>query len=77
MTDQERQLLEMLAAEGKPTRLLGDQVPIAKSLQTEELVFLVSENPDACAVITPKGRHLLAGTDHKPKPGKPPFGFLG
>jgi hypothetical protein len=73
LTETERQLLEMLATEGKPTWLLADQVALAKSLQTAELVFLVT---DASAVITPKGRRYLADLECKPKPSKPPFGFL-
>jgi hypothetical protein len=74
VTDQERQLLERLAAEGKPTRLVEEELQVAKSLEADGLVFLIRNTLDA--VITPKGRHLLAGPARPPKPGKKPFGFL-
>jgi len=70
----ERQLLEMLAAEGKPTRLRDEDLLIAKALEEVGLVFVIRGTPDA--VITPKGRRILAELAQKPKPAKPPLGFL-
>jgi len=46
---------------------------LAKELERAGLVFLVG----AYAVITPRGRHLLAELEQKPpKPPKPPFNLL-
>jgi hypothetical protein len=74
--DSERQLLERLAAEGKATRLYELDVPVAKSLEGVGLPFLLGE-VEPYAVITPKGRRLLAELARKPpKPPKPPEGFL-
>jgi hypothetical protein len=77
MTLAERQLLERLAAEGKPTRLALGEVEAAKSLERDGYVFMVG---GTAAIITPKGRHALVGEEppKKPdrKPSKPPFGFL-
>ena len=76
LTDPERQLLERLAAEGKATRLYEGDIPIAKSLEGVGLLFLIGE-VEPYAVITPKGRRLLAELARKPtKPPKPPFGFM-
>jgi hypothetical protein len=51
-------------------------VPVAKSLEGVGLLFLIGEF-EPYAVITPKGRRLLAGLARKPpKPPKPPVGFL-
>jgi hypothetical protein len=69
-----RQLLERLATEGKATRLFADDLPVAKSLVVDGLLFLIGQD-DPYAVITPKGRRLLADLDLPPKP-KPQFGFL-
>jgi len=75
LTDPERRLLEMLATEGKPTWLLGYQLTVAESLEEAELVFFVRGGH--AAIITPKGRRLLAELEQKPpKPPKPPLGFL-
>jgi hypothetical protein len=76
LTEPERQLLDRLAAEGKATRLYEIDVPVAKSLEGVGLLFLIGEF-EPYAVITPKGRRLLAGLARKPpKPPKPPVGFL-
>jgi len=73
LSNPERELLERIAAEGKATRLLDEEVAFAKELETAGLLFLVG----AYAVITPKGRRLLAELVKKaPKSPKPPFGFL-
>ena len=66
LTDPERRLLERLADAGKPTQLFGEDLKIAKSLESDGIVFMVRDTP--YAVITPKGRHVLAGR-------KRPFGF--
>ncbi len=76
LTDPERQLLERLASEGKSTRLYEIDVPVAKSLEGVGLLFLIGE-VEPYAIITPKGRRLLAELARKPpKPPKPPVGFL-
>ena len=76
LTDPERQLLERLASEGKATRLYEADVPVAKSLEGVGLLFLIGE-VEPYAVITPKGRRLLAEIDQKPpKRPKPPIGFM-
>ena len=79
LTGPERQLLERLADEGKATKLFAEDLQIAKSLEGAGLVFLVRDGlgrGSGCAVIMPKGRHLLAELERKPpKPPKPPFGF--
>jgi hypothetical protein len=75
VTEPERQLLEMLAAEGKPTRLLSEDLQVAKSLESTGLIFMVRNT--GCAIITPKGRRYLADLERKAKPTKPPLGFLG
>ena len=64
LTDPERQLLERLAAEGKATRLFESDAPVAKSLEGVGLLFLIGE-VEPYAVITPKGRRLLAELDRK------------
>jgi hypothetical protein len=75
VTDHERQLLEKLAAEGKSTRLYDDDLQVAKSLRTSGLLFLIGED-EPYAVITPKGRRMLADGQKKPRAAKPPLGFL-
>ena len=75
MTDRERQLLERLAGEGKATRLSDEDLLIARALEEAGLVFVIRGSLDA--IITPKGRHLLAELEKKPpKRPKPPFGFM-
>jgi hypothetical protein len=65
LTDDERQLLNRLAAEGKSTRLYEADVPVAKSLEGVGMLFLIGE-VEPYAVITPKGRCLLADFDKQP-----------
>jgi hypothetical protein len=71
MTDAERKLLERLADEGKRTRLTLAELEVAKSLEVDGLVFMVGDTLDA--VITARGRHLLAdmeiGARHGKRPG--------
>jgi hypothetical protein len=74
LTESERKLLERLAAEGKPTRLAFGELESARSLERDGFVFLVGGEPRA--IITPKGRHFLAGEQPPKKPEKKPLGFL-
>lgn len=73
MTDAERQLLERLADEGKATRLTEAELRTAASLETDGFLFMIRNTFDA--IITPKGRHLLAdieiGARHGKRPGDP------
>ena len=73
MTDSERQLLERLAAVGKASRLTLGEVQVAKSLENDGLLFMVRDT--AYAIITPKGRHVLAGNEPPKPPSKKPLGF--
>jgi hypothetical protein len=73
MSDAQRQLLQRLASEGKATTLSADELQIAKSLETDGLLFIIRDTADA--IITPKGRHKLAGIEIDGMPGKKPFGF--
>jgi hypothetical protein len=76
LTDPQRQLLDRLAAQGKAARLYESDTPGAKSLEGVGLLFLIGE-VEPYAVITPKGRRLLAEIDQKPpRRPKPPVGFL-
>ena len=61
LSERERKLLERLAGEGKPTRLIADEIQIAKSLENDGLVLMVRDTKHA--IITPKGRHVLAGRE--------------
>ena len=73
LRDHERRLLDRLAAEGKATRLLNEDLATAKDLDAAGLVFLVGTS----AVVTPTARRLLAELEQKPpKPPKPPFNLL-
>jgi len=73
LNDSEHQLLDRLAAEGKATRLTLSELNVAKSLETDGLIFMIPHTLDA--IIMPKGRHLLAELERKPKRDTPPFGF--
>ena len=69
----ERQLLEKMAAEGKATRLLDEDLATAKDLEAAGLAFSVG----ASAVVTPRARRLLAELEQNPRtPPKPPFSRL-
>jgi len=73
LNDREWLLLEKLATEGKATRLLDEELGLAKELETAGLLFLVGST----AVVTPKARRLLAELAKKPpKPPKPPYSLL-
>ena len=74
LTDSERTLLDRLAAEGKRTRLAAEETLTAKSLESDGLLFMIRNTLDA--IITPKGRHALAGIEIGARPGTTkPFGF--
>ena len=73
LSDPERRLLERLAEAGKPTPLFSGEIKIARSLETADLVFLVRDGDPrdvGRAIITPKGRRLLAELEQNPP--KPP-----
>jgi hypothetical protein len=73
LSKNERRLLDRLAAEGKATRLLDEELATAKDLEAAGLLFLVGTT----AVVTPRARRLLAELEQKPpKPPKPPFSLL-
>ena len=73
-SESERKLLERLAVEGKPTLLTTEDLQIAGSLEADGLIFMIRNTLDA--IITPKGRHVLAGIEIGARPGKKPFGFF-
>jgi hypothetical protein len=73
LTDSERKLLDRLADEGKPTRLTTEETQTAESLERDGLLFVIRNTLDA--IITPKGRHALAGIEIGAQPRKKPFGF--
>ena len=52
---------------------MDEELLIAKALEEAGLVFLAGST----AVVMPKGRRFLADLERKPKPNKPPLGFLG
>ena len=70
-SDSERQLLDRLAAEGKATRLLDEELATAKDLEARGLLFLIG----LTAVVTPRARRLLADLAKEPKRDTPPFRF--
>jgi len=74
MIDRKRELLEKIAAEGKATRLLDEELATAKTLEADGLLFLVG----LTAVVTPKGRRVLAGEEIAAKKAlkKPPSSLL-
>ena len=45
--------------QGKTTRLFAEDLPVAKALEVVGLLFLIGQD-EPYAVITPKGRHVLA-----------------
>ena len=64
-------LFDRLAAEGKATRLLDEELATAKDLEAAGLLFLIG----LTAVVTPRARRLLAELAMKPKRDTPPFRF--
>jgi hypothetical protein len=82
LNDRERQLLERLGAEAKVTPLMSGEITTAQALEGADLVFLVQDGTGG-AIITPRGRRLLAEIARKPpkppmppKPPKPPLSLL-
>ena len=76
VTNEERRLLERLGAEGNVTALKSGEISAAMELEKVDLVFLVRDGTGG-AVITPKGRRLLAALEQKPpKRPKPPSRLL-
>jgi hypothetical protein len=58
LTPRERQLLERLADEGKPTKLEPDEVQTARELASVDLAFISRDTvgtDQIYAVVTPKG----------------------
>ena len=68
----ERQLLKRLAEAGKPTTLDADELVLAHLLATEGFLFMIKNTADA--IITPKGRHMLASIEMDGRPRTTPFG---
>jgi hypothetical protein len=66
LSAREQQLLAGLAQAGKPTELRAEDLIMGKHLESSGLVCFVGDT--ALAVITPKGRHALAGSE--PNPGR-------
>ena len=75
LSAREQQLLAGLAQAGKPTELRAEDLTLGKTLESSGLVCFVRDT--AWAVITPRGRHALAGSEPNPSPRKNPMGFLG
>ena len=75
MTNDEQALLERLSAEGKVTALKSGEINIARELEKADLVFLVPDGSGG-AVITPRGRRLLAELESAKKSANKPLGFL-
>jgi len=80
LTPREKKLLARLAAEGKATKLAPGEIIPARDLDSFELLFTArdTEDPQSMyAVITPKGRKILATEESAQKSNKkPPLGFL-
>ena len=76
LSSDEQHLLERLGLAGQAILLQSGEVAAAKAMEKADLVFLVPDGSGK-AIITPKGRRLLAEIDRKPpKPPKPPIGFM-
>ena len=71
MTDAKQQLLQRLADAGKPTTLSADELVLAQLLEAEGLLFMIKNTADA--IITARGRHMLADIEIDGKP-RTPFG---
>jgi len=79
LSEKERELLDKLAAEGRAMTVYADDLKVAHTLEGQGLIFLVADSlgrDAASAIITPKGRRLLAKEETKPKRGKPPSTLL-
>ncbi len=71
----EQRLLERLGAEGRAVELRSGEIAAAMELNKADLVFLVRDGSGG-AVITPRGRRLLAEQERRPKRGKPAHKLL-
>jgi hypothetical protein len=71
LTQNEQRLLERLGAEGKATPLHSGEIGAGKALEKADLVFLVPDG-SGNAVITPRGRRLLAELEQSKKSKKSP-----
>ncbi len=74
LTKDEQRLLDRLSAESRVTALTSVEINMAKALERADLVFLVPDGSGG-AVITPKGRRLLAERARR-NSAKKPFGFF-
>ncbi len=75
MSPDEQRLLERLGAEGRAVELRSGEIAAAMELNKVDLVFLVRDGSGG-AVITPRGRRLLAEQERRPKRGKPAHKLL-
>ncbi len=76
LSPDEQRLLERLGAEGRGVELRSGEIAAAMELNKADLIFLVRDGSGG-AVITPRGRRLLAEREKKPKRGKPPSSLVG
>jgi hypothetical protein len=74
LRDRERQLLDRLAAEGRVTALHSGELAAAMELVKADLLYLVRDGSGR-AVITPRGRRLLAELELRPKRSTAPFRY--
>jgi len=74
LTPDEQQLLERLGSAGEATALQSGEVAAANSLEKADLVFIVPDGSGR-AVITPRGRRLLAELESS-REKKPPSSLL-
>ncbi len=75
LTNDEQRLLERLSAEGKATALDSGEIGVARALEMADLVFVLPDGSGG-AVITPRGRRLLAELESVKKSARKPLGFL-
>ena len=75
LSPDEQRLLERLGAEGRAVELRSGEIAAAMELNKADLVFLVRDGSGG-AVITPRGRRLLAEQERRPKRGKPAHKLL-
>ena len=66
LSPDEQRLLERLGAEGRAVELRSGEIAAAMELNKADLVFLVRDGSGG-AVITPRGRRLLAELEQKKK----------
>jgi hypothetical protein len=71
----EQQFLERLGIAGEAITLQSGEIAVAKVLERADLLFLVPDGSGR-AVITPRGRRLLARLEVWSKAKKPPSSLL-